>query len=617
MAEVFSLQGKISLDGVDQVNKELEKTKSTMENVQKGLKIAGAAFTAAGAAGLKMASSARELNAQLGQTGLTIGASTEEMRKLALETTNVTFPLDSVAKTFDLLARAGVNSTDEMKNAALAFDGLADATGSSAEVMADLLLPAFKLFGEEIPQSTAEMDKFTWLTKNTTVNMSDFGTMLTRIAPYADQLNMSLDDSVAILAALSDRGVEGSAATIKLRTAVTQAAESGESLNEILGISQEEIDGYKKQMESATGITDQYAEVANEQYGVMDKLKQKWSEITLVAGSFLTPLEPIMGLMTALGPVMMFFGTAQGMATVKTVAHTTALIAQKVAMVASTAAIKAVTAAQWLWNAAMTANPIGLVIAGIMALIAAGIALWKNWDQVTAWIKNAWEAVGNFFSNLWDNIIGVFKKSWEWLQEWGILFLGIPGAIIKYWDEIVGFFGNMWDNVVGFFKNAGDIVMNIWQNVLDWFKKIPETIVGFFTGFAEKIGNIFSNAGQMVRNALNSMLDFMRNFSWHFSGWSVGGMQIIPSFTFEPFKWLPQFAEGGVIPEPTLLYGLRSMKPYAIAGEKGPEYVTPAGGGITNNFNIAELVVREEADVQRIARELYRLQGRKNALIGI
>ncbi len=37
------------------------------------------------------------------------------------------------------------------------------------------------------------------------------------------------------------------------------------------------------------------------------------------------------------------------------------------------------------------------------------------------------------------------------------------------------------------------------------------------------------------------------------------------------------FQHGGIIPEPTLLYGLRSMRPYAIAGEAGPERVSPMG----------------------------------------
>jgi len=36
---------------------------------------------------------------------------------------------------------------------------------------------------------------------------------------------------------------------------------------------------------------------------------------------------------------------------------------------------KVITAGQWLWNAAMAANPIGLLVAGIAALVAGGVAL--------------------------------------------------------------------------------------------------------------------------------------------------------------------------------------------------------------------------------------------------
>jgi len=74
------------------------------------------------------------------------------------------------------------------------------------------------------------------------------------------------------------------------------------------------------------------------------------------------------------------------------------------------------------------------------------------------------------------------------------------------------------------------------------------------------------------------------------------------------------YASGGPIPEPTLLYGMRSQKAYAIAGERGPEKVVPttqAGASIVNNFSIAQLVVREEADVNKVAQALYRLQSLK------
>ena len=69
------------------------------------------------------------------------------------------------------------------------------------------------------------------------------------------------------------------------------------------------------------------------------------------------------------------------------VAHGTRLLA--VAVVT-----KAVTAAQWLWNVAMMANPIGLIIAGIAALIGVGVLLVKNWE----WITEKWKKFKALFS---------------------------------------------------------------------------------------------------------------------------------------------------------------------------------------------------------------------------
>lgn len=70
---------------------------------------------------------------------------------------------------------------------------------------------------------------------------------------------------------------------------------------------------------------------------------------------------------------------------------------------------------------------------------------------------------------------------------------------------------------------------------------------------------------------------------------------------------IAQYAQGGMITEPSLLYGLRSQKVYATAGENGPErVVSGSGGGITitgNTFN-----VRSDADIPRIASELMRMR---------
>ena len=427
---VFELFGQVKLDGVGAVKSGLSETEAHTKKVTDAMKIMGAAFTAVGVAGLKLVGDARKMNASLGQTALTLGVSTKEMRDLALATTDVTFPLQSVSDTFDLLTKAGIRNTEELKNSAKAFDSLGDATGSSAEVVADILIPALKAMGETLPQNSKDLDKFTWLVKNTTTELADFGSVMDYVAIYGEELNVSLDDMIAIMAVLESQGKGGATATRLFRTAVTQAAAGTSTLNEALGVTQDEIDLYKTEMEGAIGITDEYAEVANEQYGIMDKLKQKFSEITLEAGSFLTPLEPILAAMTALGPAMILLSSATALHTISMVAHTVASTAHAIAM-------KIATIATWKLNVAMLANPIGLIILAIAGLVAGIILLAKNWDWVKEKMLIVWDAIVWVVKGHINMIIG-FINGMVWAIEKAINFLGdairmLPSITMPDW----------------------------------------------------------------------------------------------------------------------------------------------------------------------------------------
>lgn len=397
IGDVFA---KLGLD-TGEFNRSLEQSKQSLEgfvkNNEKNFRILGAAFTAVGAAGLKMVGDARQMNAQMGSTALTIGKTTKELRDMVLETTNVTFGVDSVIKTFDNLARAGMRDIEQIRDSANAFDALADAINSSADVVSDTLIPAFKAMGVDLPTTAEEMDRFTWLVKNTTTDLNEFGMAMNYVAMYGEGLGVTLDEMVAIMAVLESKGKGGATATRLFRTAVNQAKDGTVTLNEALGITEQELEKYRTEMAMATGMTQSHADEMNKQFGIMDKLKQKWSEFTLSVGSILTPLESVFGLMTALGPALIVLSTEMGRSTIKTVAHTASMVAHRAAMLASVIVTKAVTAAQWLWNAALTANPIGLVIAAIGGLVAAGIALWKNWDKVVAWMRNAWSKIKIIF----------------------------------------------------------------------------------------------------------------------------------------------------------------------------------------------------------------------------
>jgi len=93
---------------------------------------------------------------------------------------------------------------------------------------------------------------------------------------------------------------------------------------------------------------------------------------------------------------------------------TAGFIVSKAAILGSALATGTATAAQWLWNAAMTANPIGLVIAGVAALSAGAFFLYKNWNSVTKWFgkKLNWLADKfSFVGDTWHSIFGGDKKT--------------------------------------------------------------------------------------------------------------------------------------------------------------------------------------------------------------
>jgi hypothetical protein len=72
-------------------------------------------------------------------------------------------------------------------------------------------------------------------------------------------------------------------------------------------------------------------------------------------------------------------------------------------------AVKAAAAGQWLWNAALTANPIGLIIAGIAALIAVVVICWKKFAAFRAVILTVWDTVKGFGGILKDYVLDRIK----------------------------------------------------------------------------------------------------------------------------------------------------------------------------------------------------------------
>lgn len=189
-------------------------------------------------------------------------------------------------------------------------------------------------------------------------------------------------------------------------------------------------------------------------------------------------------------------------------------------------------------NMAFLANPITWVIASIVALIAIGVLLWKNWDTVKAkalelWncMKQAWEgiktatsqaitniitAVTQWASNMWTKI----TQMWEQIKTAfsnGVtatinLFKRLPMMVINAVIYMVGFVIGL---IVGFMIEMASAVSQGITKVVQFFQQLPSRVMAFINNLKTSAVNGFktmmSNAKSAVNSGINNVLSFFRS----------------------------------------------------------------------------------------------------------
>ncbi len=165
-------------------------------------------------------------------------------------------------------------------------------------------------------------------------------------------------------------------------------------------------------------------------------------------------------------------------------------------------------------------SPIGLVVGAIAGLIAVGVLLWKNWDEISNKATIIWNNISNFMKGI---LKGISDFIYDCISFWlGLIemFLNVFGLSIK---DIQNAVGNMMTHIKNIFSTVSKEVSGIWNGLWDGIKSIVNSAVGFmkpiidsFIGwFQDKfdiIGDIVSNArsamenvGSMIGGAVSSV----------------------------------------------------------------------------------------------------------------
>ena len=136
-------------------------------------------------------------------------------------------------------------------------------------------------------------------------------------------------------------------------------------------------------------------------------------------------------------------------------------------MIAGRAVMGTMTLAQWALNAAMTANPIGLVIAGIAALIAVGVVLYNYWDEISAFFATMWESPGTAILIFLTGPVG-------WLIAAGVW-------IVQNWDTVKQWFTTLWENPHQALMEFIEGIRSKFGALIDWLGGKWEWLKGLFS----------------------------------------------------------------------------------------------------------------------------------------
>lgn len=178
-------------------------------------------------------------------------------------------------------------------------------------------------------------------------------------------------------------------------------------------------------------------------------------------------------------------------------------------------------------KAAFVANPVGLIIAAIVAVIAIFVLLYKKCEWFRKGVDKAWKAIKEGFKATWTWIKNKFHalmelgaKVWAKIKEYKALFIPFIGIFVVLYQKCE-WFRNGVNAVWKAIKNA---FTNTWQWIKDKFNALLE---------------IGSNAWNGLKNSATAIIDKIREAFSGFFDWINKKWESLKNFgsKLNPFNW--------------------------------------------------------------------------------
>lgn len=325
---------------------------------------------------------------------------------------------------------------------------------------------------------------------------------------------------------------------------------------------QDAIKGIAGASADARGDVEGFSEMQKTLKQQTDRLKASFETLMIEIGNKLIPVvTQVVGWMNKHRTVMLVtLGTLAGLMA--------ALVAYSVVMKTVALVTALWEGAQWLLNAALDANPIGLVVLAIAALVGGLILAYKH----VGWFRDAVNAMGRAAKVAFGAMVKAAEVTFDWIKGHWKLVLGILigpiGAavlyIVTHWKQISGAMKTAYNAIKGTWPEIKHVLTAPFTAAWSVISGVISDIDSFISGLPGRVSRAVSSAAGSITSGLN------------------------------PSNW---FAHGGVVG--AAVGGARSN--LTMVGEHGPELVhLPAGSRVHSNPDTARMMSGMGGGVARV-----------------
>lgn len=539
-------------DEASQIFKEIKDAGGGMfDNLDAKAKAAGAFITGAGGALEAFARSQQQTTIQVQQNAAMIDMAEGEYRKLANSIHDATTPLGDALDLMELAGERGLRDGDAIREYANFWGLVGDATGESAVDLASAGV-ALANVGVDIHNQTDALDAFGFIQGKTTQDVGDFMTLLERRGPSIRNFGLDINDTAAFMGIMEDQlGLTALKARQEFERAIKDANSVMDEAHDSYDKAAEHLLELQKQYEAAGGAVDadfrqelEFAEnemalaqlrlddLSNNSLGLLvrqlglteEQFHAVRAEVdgssdvihrnAQITRDAVTPLQEweqrikavifehqhlISGL-AEFAPIMLVAGPAIGMGSAAIRGLGTAATFARGPLLAM--------------GAALLTPPIGLVV----ALVAAGVAVYVFRDDILGALGAAWDFIKGFAADTWDVITGAFNSVMDFARN--------------NWPEIVTLISGPFLPIVALATDAFGVrsaLEGAITGAVDWTERKFNELISFLEGLPGRATAAGSSIGRGVGNGVIDSLNRLLQ--------SVGGRELIPGNTRGPITW--------------------------------------------------------------------------------